>query len=367
MKLTNYILVFFSVALCFAFVLFINVDITKKINIQNIEYSSKLTSACFDAAQTMNTDNVERYGCVWHDADDLKTTLETFYNSLTYSFNWDNMGRVDEMALFTPVVCLVDVDGYYISHNVVFNDTGTVNISFDAEHRNGLTALNAWTDNYGGVLLRYFLNDNVEVICLDGTKIKGNRIEVYKKLQEDFPSGAEVTELSFITDDDEFERRKNELIVQEINDQCEYYINNHNVIGDSYENKYSFEMPEIAGQDWMRLLQNPTVISFLQGYSTKADNRLLNVYSLGGGELIENFHYFIDGDTYHCLEKEGGVTRSTRDVNTSYESEGVTKTKHTTYVEYSYNGHLIDAIYSNQTDCAKRGAYPCECVYNFNI
>ena len=140
----------------------------------------------------------------------------------------------------------------------------------------------------------------------------------------------------------------------------------HNVIGDSYENQYSFEMPEVKGEDWSRLLQNPTVISFLQGYSTKADNRLLNVYSLGGGELVKNYHYFIDGDVYHCIESENGVNKSTRTVTTEYESEGETKRVNTTYVEYIYNGNAINAVYSNQTDCAKRGAVPHDCVYTFN-
>ena len=137
MKFSDYVLIFLGIVLCFGIVSFINVDITKKVNTQNIEYSSKLTAACYDAAQTMNTDNVEKHGCVWNDEDDLNDTLTVFYNSLVYSFDWDNQGRVDEMALYTPVVCLVDINGYYISHNVVFDTSGMVQIPSDAEKRNG--------------------------------------------------------------------------------------------------------------------------------------------------------------------------------------------------------------------------------------
>lgn len=364
MKLSNFIILFLGIAACFIFVAFTNIDITQKTNVENTEFSTKLSSACYDAAQSMKTENVEHFGKVWHNEEDLLDTLTVFYNSLVYSFNWDNQGRVNEMALYTPVVCLVDLDGYYISHNVVFNTTGTVSIPDDAEKRNGLSALNTWTKSYNGVILRYFLNDNVEVYCGDGSKVEGNRYKVYELLSEKHPG--EAAELSFIINDDEFNSRKNELIVREINKQCEYYINRHNVIGDSYYNQYQFEMPEVAGEDWSRLLQNPTVISFLQGYSARTSDNYLNVYSLAGGELVKNYHYFIDGDEYHCIEAESGVTKSINTVTTDYESEGTVKTVTTEYVVYEFNGHKIDTIYNSQTECAMRGATPHNCVYEWH-
>ncbi len=366
MKYSDYVLIFLGILLCFSVVSFANVDITKKINTQNVEYSNKLTSACYDAAQTMNTDNVENYGCVWTSESELNDTLTVFYNSLVYSFNWDNQGRVDEMALYTPVVCLIDINGYYISHNVVFDTSGMVEIPSDAEKRNGLTTLNTWTKSYNGVLLRYFLNDYVEVYALDGTVFSGDRNDVYKTLSEKLPGSREVTEMSFLTDDVVFNSNKNELIVREINSQCEYYINEHNVIGDPYENQYTFEMPEIAGEDWARLLKNPTVISFLQGYSSKAENRYLNIYALGGGELVNNYHYFIYGDEYHCIESDPDVSKVVNTVTTSYESEGRTKYVTTEYIQYMYHGSVIDTIYYSQTECAKRGATPHTCVYEWN-
>ena len=366
MKFSDYVLVFLGIFLCFAVVSFANVDITKRVNTQNVEYSSKLTAACYDAAQTMNTDNVEKFGCVWNDEDDLNRTLTVFYNSLVYSFNWDNQGRVDEMALYTPVVCLVDINGYYISHNVVFDTSGMVQIPSDAEKRNGLTTLNTWTKNYGGVLLRYFLNDNVEVYALDGTIYSGNRKDVYQTLTEKLPGSTEVTEMGFLVDDDVFNANKNEIIVREINDQCEYYINRHNVIGDSYENQYTFTMPEIAGEDWARLLKNPTMISFLQGYSSKADNRYLTIYALGGGELVRNYHYFIEGTEYHCIESDPDVTKTANTVTSTYESKGVTKVITTEYVVYTYHGHVLETVYNTQAECAKRGATPHNCVYEWN-
>ncbi len=366
MKFSDYTLIFMGIAICFCTISFINVDLTQKAAAKNVEYANKLTLACYDAAQTMNSENIERYGRVWNSEDDLNDTLSVFYNSLVYSFDWDNAGRVNEMALYTPVVCFIDIDGYYISHNVVFDTSGMVEIPSDAEKRNGLTTLNTWTKSYGGVLLRFYLSDYVEVYALDGTKFSGNRNDVYDKICEDLPGGTEVTNLSFITDDEEFNSQKNELIVREINKQCEYYINNHNVIGNNSLSKYTFEMPEVEGEDWSRLLESPTVISFLQGYSTVSDNRTLNVYALAGGELVENCHYFIKGDEYHCIESDPDVVKVVNIVTTPYEAEGTIKTVETEYVVYKYGGEEIDTIYNTQTECAMRGATPHECVYDWN-
>lgn len=365
MRFSNFVLMFMGIGLCLAVIIFINVDITQRVNTENIEYANKLSSACFDAARTMNTENIEKYGKVWNDFDDLESTLEVFYNSLVYSFNWDNAGRVDEMALYTPVVCLIDIDGYYISHNVVFDATGLVSIPNDAIFRNALTSINAWSKSFGGVVVRFFLNDKVEVYWLDGIKYEGNRKDVYEALLEEYPSALELSRVAFLSDDTLFYQIKNECIVREINKTCEYYINRHNVVGDNYEMKYTFEMPEIAGEDWSRLLVNPTVISFLQGYSEKADNKLLNVYALSGGELVKNYHYFIENDTYHCIEADPDVHQAERVVTTTYDSEGITKIFRTTYIEYTYHGQVIDRVYNTQTECAKRGALPCTCVYSF--
>lgn len=367
MKFSNFAIIFMGIALCLSIVVFLNVDITQKVNTENVEYANKLTSAVWDAAKTMKRENLETYGHIWHNRNDLNETMDVFYNSLVYSFNWDTQGRLSEMALYTPVVCLIDEDGYYISHNVVFDETGVVSIPDSANERYGLTGLNTWTKTYGGVILQFYLSDRVTVYARDGKEYSGNRYDVYDELCRAYPGGYEPTYLAFIVNDPAYNKEKNELIIREINSQCEYYINNHNIIGDDYEMKYTFEMPEISGEEWMRLLEHPTVISFLQGYTSAADNRLLNVYALAGGEITVNYHYFIEAgtNTYHCIEAEPGVQRHTVRVPVTNVATG--ETIYTEYVTYTYHGSPITAIYSSQTECAQQGAYPCECVYNWNL
>ncbi len=366
MKFSNFAIVFMGIAICFGIIIFMNVDITKRVGQENVEYGNKLTSACWDAAKTMRRENLETYGHVWHNNEDLNNTLDVFYTSLTYSFNWDTQGRVNEMALYTPVVCLVDMDGYYISHNVVFNQTGLITTATDPDKRNGLTSLNTWTQTFGNAVVRFYLNDYVTVYAPNSVEYKGERVDVLTRIMKDFGSGGWVSSISFLGNTSQFNKIKNALIVREINDQCEYYINRHNVVGDNYEMQYTFELPEISGEEWARLLEHPTVISFLQGYSSIADNRMLNIYSLAGGELTTNYHYFIDPstNTYHCIEACRGVTKSVVNVPSVNLAEGTTT--YTQQVQYYYHGNLIEAIYSTQTECARLGATPHECVYDWN-
>ena len=365
---------------CFCVISFANIDITQKANTQNVQYANKLTSAGYDAAQSMKVSNLEATGQVWINTDDLNNTLDTFYTSLSYSFDKDTSNA--DLAIYTPVVCLIDTNGYYISHNVVFDKNSSVSESDTADNRNGLTQINTWTEKYGAYVLRYYLGDRVDVVTGDNNVFTGNRFDVYHLMQD---KGYDIDALAILNDstgindngttdsklinDNEFEQAKRNVIVQSIQKQCEYYINQHNVIGDDYEMKYSYEMPEISGEDWNRLLQHPTVISFLQGYSTHTDNRLLNVYSLAAGELVPNNHYFIDDSNpdnliYHCIETNEDLHKEKK-INDPVvtETEGIKKTVTTIEEVYTYNGKEIDTLYNTQTACAQQGARPGKDIY----
>lgn len=362
MKISDYIMLFIAVAFCFASVTFLNINLTTKANIQNTEYANKLTSACYDAAQSMKTGNVEQYGCVWKDMDDLKDTLDVFYTTLAYEFNGETKAKKDEMALYTPVVCLVDINGFYISYNVVFDKTNATKFhvtgATDVEKTDGITPIHTWSKVYGNTVIRFFLNDNVEILDKNGNRHTGNRKEIWKLVSTKPEYAADKSKLSFLNNKDDFNVEKNEIIIQKINDQCEHYINKINVIGDRHDTDYSFHMPQVAGEDWARLLQTPTVISFLQGYSLTADKRYLNVYSLGGGEITKNYHFFVMADSpgavlqMHCIETELGKDVIYDAVNNLY----------------IYKGVPIDDVYNTQTECLRK--YPSaevhRCVYSMN-
>ena len=365
---------------------FISIDDVARKNVENTEYTNKLTSACYDAAQSMQEKNIEEYGCVWHNEQDIENTLNVFYSSLAYSLNREGAGRsqIDEIALYTPMVVLIDVNGYYVSHNIVFDESGMVEMDPIEKERisskRGITGLNTWSEDLGGdKKIRYFLNDDVEVYLNTGRVYRGDRFDVYQRMENDNGTDPVPGDLGFIIDqpvgdDRKFNERKNQFITKEINAACDYYLNRHNIIGSYDDLQYSFELPDIPGEQWARMIQNPTVISFLQGYSTTVAGKLINTYALAAGELIKNYHYFITKTTgsegeimqYHCFESEQEAgnceivttTRSVKNEITGKEVEETIK-------EYLYLGEPIDEIYFTQTECAQKGASPHVCVYEW--
>ena len=141
-------------------------------------------------------------------------------------------------------------------------------------------------------------------------------------------------------------------------------------------------MPEISGEDWSRLLQNPTVISFLQGRSVAQKNKIINIYSLSGGELMQKYHYFIDeNDYYHCLEgkcldsagnnriEKKAITKtvSYKDYTDHGKPAPIDKERETTVYVNTFDGKIINTIYPSMEECSKvKPCQACKCVYDLN-
>ena len=260
-----------------------------------------------------------------------------------------------------------------------------------------------------------FLNDELEVLYTDKegitSVIKDNRENLSKefaklikegKIEADTLDG-EVSNRStaadrcsfkeLLNDNKKFEEEKNYIIVKQINNEVEYYINYHNAYAESEDIPYDYTMPQISEESWHRLLKNPTSIAFMQGRQIRTGKQFTNVFAIAGGELVKQHLYFIteeDGNLiYHDLYAENCPY---------YEIECVTDTKTVKYkggtlgydstntydsdnshqkwyrisrntgikVPITDSGDGTQDLYSSMEECAKRGAYPCSCAINHN-
>lgn len=417
MKFSDYILVFIIVFFGFSIILFRTVNTYSESGITNTEYANKLTTACNDAAKTIHLENVKDDG-VWLSAEDRNETLETFYNTLEYCFNADDTVQESEIKVYTPIVCLVDLNGYYVAYNSSFDETvidgekiikretNANNANIEKQYKkmveNTITVsnLNTWATTYNsGFTVRYFLNDHIEIITPTGKIVSGTRADVDDFLQQELaknnPSGTygistanlsaeqrrgemieEPSINDLLRDDSVYASFKNSTVIQQINKTIEYYINQQNLMASTFDIPYKFTMPEIKSEDWCRLLENPTVLSFLQGSQMITHTGYINVYSLAGGELIKEKMYFITSEvinekdvlTYHYIHGRCGADLIRNEgTNTVTVKDGTkTKTINYKYYYFTYKGQEIKTFYSSMEECAKKGAYPCECVYNYN-
>lgn len=420
MKFSDYLIIFIFIFAAFGIIAFYGINTESKAGIASNEYSAKLTAACEDAIKTINTENIEK-NSLWGEVSERTKTLDTFYTTLRMGFNVKNTNQDNELKVYIPVVCLIDLDGYYISYNSAFDDSGQiVRLASDedsyAEDSQTMTVspLNTWTDSVDGYIVRFFLNDYIEIT--KGTvTYAGKRPEVLKKVSKAETNSIDTLK-KLLSQDDYYDIYRSELITDEINKNIEYYINQQNVMAKALDISYDYDipyfkykdgekievdsstgeytLPKVEAEDWHRALQRPTVISFLQGIQMRTREEFVNVYSLAGGELIKQQNYFIeeeidestgkvkvdsDGNPirrYHILEEgicdevtvEKKIERHRISVNVTTASD-LTNPESEEYkdVIWTCNGERITNIYSSMEDCAIRGAYPCSCCKNLNI
>ena len=447
MKLTDYIIIFFIIFGCFGLVTFYNTNLNSKTEIAETEYANALAVACHDAARTIQSEKGEEG--VWSKPEDREYTLNVFYNTLNFCFNTEYTEKSDETKKYTPIVCLIDNNGYYLSYNTVLDHTESVYIqddsggledaySFNSKSESNkdkkvkayyesmiVTPINVWAENYGKYKVRFYLNDTIDIITPSGETYHDTyrmAAKAYKEKEgifKSFPgdSGQKVpyytiTENGAVKSQKNtlkalfenklvFRNVKNKVITQSITDEVNYYINNQNIYNRDAEISYDYYMPDIPEEDWHRLLENPTIISFLQGRQASTGEILSNIYSIGGGEITKKGQYYItkesDGvyvyhyipyveqdetkefsntktdechiDCNHTLNVYPETTTPKKDqsaVNNVGNMIVLPKNKEKTRQVWKCDGVEILHFFESMEDCAKIGATPCECVKNHN-
>lgn len=400
MKLSEWIIVFFVIFGCFSLLAFYSINTSSRANNANIQYTNVLTTACHDAVKTVDIENVEK-GQVWGKKEDREYALSTFYHTLQLGFNSEYTTKGDETFIYTPIACLIDNDGYYISYNSSFDETGNTYRPIDSTDKSAklfdttltISPLNTWAKEYNGCVVRFYLNDTVEVTLPSGEIIKDKRSKVTKALVELKDKGklsSDVYNIKVIQDKDGiankysvmellentdgiYDVEKREIIINLINEEVEYYINHQNIWGEALDVNYTFTMPEIKSEDWHRLLSNPTMISFLQGMQAKTKRNYVNVYALAGGEFTTARQYYITQDgsqlTYHLINgkcAEHSIEHKKESVTEEKKEGGFVK--QITYIDeyFTCDGERIEKLYDSMETCAEIGAYPCSCVINYN-
>lgn len=310
-------------------------------------YSTYVITACQDALEMELADsdtlsekesNQEK-DSFWKRAETRENAVNTFYKSLGLSLNKKNETYYNDLELMSPIICLIDYDGFYLSYNAAFDDNATTdenNLNF-----HNITMLNTWAENIGTYTIRYYLTDKVEVYSNTGKQYIGNRKEVYENIYKETSDET----LAYFMDDAEFSLSRNACVIQHINEQVEYYINNMNLAVDSYDTQYSLYLAENQGETWAGMIDNPTIMAFIQGPTYNIRQKHISVFGLGAYDYDEPLHYFICEEEgvkiYRCYEEE--LWR-----NKIQKIEG----------KVYYNGIEIQKFYESAKACVKAGAYP---------
>lgn len=351
------------------FVVFvIAIVVVTDLKVSESDYMSReteLTNTIFDRAVVAATDNMldSEFGVTELTKENAVTA---FYNSLYASFGiTDSPLSRENMALYVPVICVTEPDGFYIYYNdIVYSSTG------GTELKRCWTEKKTYTYRENTAPAGYIATDFIYRFEGDGSVyvydtqgiIKGEKgflqrvyIDEYEqetaKYLASLSGGFSVT----AADPEEFEyydlvrclngpkkyysllSHKDELLEKEatvravtLEDNLNYYCNAHNFVAQQQGVLYTFSIPAFDTETYLRSSQNTSFLAFFQGYPIPGTDEVFNRYSVSNAEVeMAQVFYIDDTLTYHRTE------------NCKYATE------------------ITDSA-TTQSGCAAKGAYACD-------
>lgn len=322
-KGSYWIILFFTVFFAFHVVFEYEVSTTTKMQQESLRLEEFGISAAQSALMEAELTEEEIFG----DKDTRDLVVNTFYTSYARCANYSEK-QINDVKYLVPCLILVDWDGYYINYTQWYKTTG------ETLYTNLTTEKNYWMKQYGDYIVQYTLTDNICLSDKTGQKearYEGNYEEIYQILCAE----EEKEELKHLSSKETFEEEKNSVVITEIENVAEYYVNTHNEIHNKLYANYDIMLPVSDTDPLAACLHTPSIIAFIQGSQTQGKQEDVNIYTYVGVDL-EPEHYF-----YIRKESDGTNLYHTSDCILSTESIG--------------SGTMLE--------CAKMGSNPAGCIY----
>lgn len=325
MKITNYIILFAVVFLLLLVPLSNQVSVYNKITGKQVSYNNNLDTA-IDSALEHIVESAD--GAAFEINYD--ECVEQFYRSVYASFGATNSDSMQmTLKACVPVLAVVDLDGLVVYHSNVNGDTVTSNWS---EKIPFVYSSPSYT-------VVFHLDNTVKLKILgDSTVYEGD----YRQLKalystevahDKYAVMAQVYDTSCLASEGLYAKTKAQVISNTIMKNLNYYVQQHNRVGQAYGFNYSFHLPESAESEVARGIDGVSFISFFQGYP----------YGVGTDDVYSKFT--ISGA--RVKKTSDFMVRRSTDGYLYYHTKGC---KH---------GKEPSTLYDTKADCASQGAYPC--------
>lgn len=356
MKFYHYAIIFVIFAI--AIVAMTDLKVSEK---NYMAENTEVTNTIFDRAVVAATD---RLLDTEEGASQLKREEATvaFFDSLYASFGITDMPLSREnMALYVPVICVTEPDGFYICFDdIIYGEGG------------GLETRRCWTEKKTfthressapagyratGFVIRFLGNGSCYVDDAQGI-VHGKKDELFIIYLNDFLEecdeyaeaaghpGVAMPELeyydiistlygpknywSLLTHGDEFRDTEADVRAKTLEENLAYYCNAHNYVAQQNGVLYSFSIPSFDAETYLRATNGTSFIAFFQGYPVPGTDEVFNRFSISSAEVEMIQMFYIDADgIYH------------RSPECAHASE-ITDTS------------------SSQYGCAQKGAFACD-------
>ncbi|WP_338657285.1 hypothetical protein V6B14_22295 (plasmid) [Sporosarcina psychrophila] len=276
MKITDFVIIYLIIV--FPLLIFAQwraEDTSTFIKLNN-QYDGAMTVASHDAVDQMRLNvkpNFESgYESKKFSRINKQPAYDTFIHSLALNFGSEDDATKELLAHYVPVFGILEYDGF--SMNVYQNYQKG---SEDLLGRVWLPKIPfAYHDSRGNII-KFTLDDYVTVYDVDLKEwVNGERREVRKEVNIDLLNDATT-----------FEKIRRDTIVNVLQENLSYQINEHNVYAKRLGITYTFALPLIPQEDWYNTVDDVSVFSFFQGYPYERGGGTFNQFALAGSRLVK--------------------------------------------------------------------------------
>lgn len=286
MKITDFILIYLIIILPFVVYAEWRADDTNTFAQLNYQYKRALTVAGQDAADQLRINAEPNLESGYDSAKSFRinkeTAYDTFIHTLALNFGTEDDVTKDLMTRYIPVFAILEYDGFSMNVYKPFQ-----NGSEKLVDRVWLPKIPfAYHDAYGNIL-KFTLDEQVTVYDAALNEwVTGGRQELIMD--------PEIT-IDLLKDADLFDRIRRDTIVNVLQENLGFQINEHNVYARQLGITYSFALPLIPQEDWYNTVDDVSIFAFLQGYPYRRAEGTFNQYALAGSRLIKQ-------DAFHATQ-----------------------------------------------------------------
>ncbi|MEK3986335.1 hypothetical protein MHB77_23630 [Paenibacillus sp. FSL K6-3166] len=254
----------------------IDTETLRQVQLTELRYDAVLNAAVDDAASMLIMNAAQRqeaeYASAKRVALDKEEALETFFRTLDAGFGVaGDPIAAGVLHRYIPAIVIVGYDGFYIYAEDEWTGTDGKSILKSVW---GTKKPYAYTDS-GGNSLSFTLDQ--EVLAYDAS----NR-SWHEGLRQDIQH---QTSIPLLQDPMLFEQVRRSTIVQAIQDELAYRINQYNETVAKSGLSYTFTLPFISDEEWHNTVDDVGVLAFLQGIPM--GTKVYNSYALGGSRVIK--------------------------------------------------------------------------------
>ncbi|WP_438350939.1 hypothetical protein ACP8HI_09985 [Paenibacillus sp. FA6] len=271
-------LAIFSVLILLPYFVFnnINLDHYRQDLMIEMRYNRAIDTATQDAAKALLSNGNHRDETEYETLKNVKINkdeaVQTFFNTLYLNFGiFNDRDGQGVLKNYVPALMIVGYDGYYMySWDEYTNASGEKEI----QHVWSPKKPYSYSDQNGNTFA--FTLDDYVIVNRNGDQkwFEGFRSEI-----------ASESSISLLYDADTFDQVRRTSIVNLLQQDLEFYINQYNNYSKRLGVAYTFTIPLISQEEWNNTIDDVGVLAFVQGIPM--GEKYYNNYALGGSRVVK--------------------------------------------------------------------------------